>query len=113
MQHQMCNLTYMGSAREVEEEAEEEEVVRHGNAVPQLSPTLVGDRLPRASRSRAAPPVTSATTTSLGGGESRYINDEDVDTILVSDDPGDFSLIPIDKRAGGGRGASFARTGGI
>jgi hypothetical protein len=35
----MCNITYMGSAREVEEEAEEEEVVRHGNAVPQLSPT--------------------------------------------------------------------------
>jgi hypothetical protein len=30
---------YMGFAWEVEEEAEEEEVIRHGNAVPQLSPT--------------------------------------------------------------------------
>ncbi len=29
----------MGSAREVEEEAEEEEVVRHGNSAAQLSPT--------------------------------------------------------------------------
>jgi hypothetical protein len=28
----------MGSAQEVEEEVEEEEVVRHGNAAPQLSP---------------------------------------------------------------------------
>ncbi len=45
--------------------------------------------------------MTSTTTTSLGGGESRYVNDEDVDTILVSDDPGVFALIPIDKRAGG------------
>jgi hypothetical protein len=57
--------------------------------------------------------VTSATTTSLGGGKSRYVNDEDVDTILVSNDPGIFALIAVDKRAGGGRRASFARTGGI
>ncbi len=62
---------------------------------------------------RAAPSVTSATTTSLGGGKSRYVNDEDVDTILVSDDPGVFSLIAVNKRAGEGHGASFARTGGI
>ncbi len=45
--------------------------------------------------------MTSATTTSLGGGKSRYVKDEDVDTILVSDDPGIFALIPVDKQAGG------------
>ncbi len=67
----------------------------------------------RALRSQAAPPVTSATTMSLGGGKSRYINDEDVNTILVSNDPGIFALIPVDKRAGGGGGASFARMRGI
>ncbi len=58
--------------------------------------------MPRVSHSRAGSPVTSATTTSLGGGKSRYVNDEDVDTILVSNDPGVFALIPVNKRAGGG-----------
>jgi hypothetical protein len=48
--------------------------------------------------------VTSATTTSLGGGKSRYVNDEDVDKILVSNDPGVFTLIAVDKRGGGVRG---------
>jgi hypothetical protein len=48
--------------------------------------------------------VTSATTTSLRGGESRYVNDEDVDKILVSNDSGVFTLIAIDKRGGGVRG---------
>ena len=56
--------------------------------------------MPRASRSRAVPPVTSTTTMSLGGGESRYVNDEDVDKILVSNDPGIFTLIAVDKRGG-------------
>jgi hypothetical protein len=42
--------------------------------------------------------VTSATTTSLGGGKSRYVNNEDVDKILVSNDPGIFTLIPVNKR---------------
>ncbi len=69
--------------------------------------------MPRALRSWAALPVTSVTTTSLGGSKSSYVNDEDVDTILVSDDPGIFTLIPIDKLARGGSGASFARTGGL
>ncbi len=59
------------------------------------------------------PPVTSVTTTSLGGGKSRYVNNEDVDTILVSNDPSVFVLIAVDKRAGGGHGALFARMGGI
>jgi hypothetical protein len=58
------------------------------------------------------PPVTSATTMSLGGGKSRYVNNEDVDKTLVSDDPGIFTLIAIDKR-GGECGASFARMGRI
>jgi hypothetical protein len=79
---------------------------------PRLTCCFVRDGLPQASRSRAAPPVTSATTTSLGGGESRYVNDEDVDKILVSNDPGVFTLIAIDKQ-GGECGASFARTGRI
>ena len=57
--------------------------------------------------------MTSTTTTSLGGGKSRYVNDEDVDTILVSNDPSIFALIDIDKQVGGRRGASFARTGGL
>ncbi len=52
----------------------------------------------------AVPAVTSATTTSVGGGESRYVNDDDVDTILVSDDPGVFALIAVDKRGGRARG---------
>ncbi len=55
-------------------------------------------------RLRAAPPVTSATTTSLGGGVSRYVNNEDVDKILVSNDPGVFTLIAINKQGGGIRG---------
>jgi hypothetical protein len=53
---------------------------------------------------RAMPPVTSATTTSLGGSESRYVNNEDVDTILVSNDPGIIALIASNKQAGGGMG---------
>jgi hypothetical protein len=52
----------------------------------------------------AAPSVTSATTTSVGGGESRYVNDDDVDSILVSDDPGVFALIAVNKRGGRARG---------
>ncbi len=48
--------------------------------------------------------MTSATTTSLGSGKSRYVNDEDVDKILVSDDPSVFTLIAVDKRRGGVRG---------
>jgi hypothetical protein len=68
--------------------------------------------LPRALHSLAASPVTSGTTTSLEGGESRYVSDEDVDKILVSDNPGVFMLIAIDKR-GGECGASFTRTGRI
>ncbi len=54
--------------------------------------------------SRAALPVTSVTTTSLGGGKSRYVNDKDVDKILVSDDPGVFTLIAVNKRGGGSAG---------
>ncbi len=50
---------------------------------------------------RAAPPVTSVTTTSLGGGESRYVNDEDVDKILVSNDPSVITLIAVNKWGGG------------
>jgi hypothetical protein len=52
----------------------------------------------------AAPSVTFATTTSVGGGESRYVNDDDVDSILVSDDPGVFALIAVNKRGGRARG---------
>ncbi len=57
--------------------------------------------------------MTSVTTTSLGGGESRYVNDEDVDTILVSNDPGVFALIPIDKQAGGGVQGIVCKDDGI
>jgi hypothetical protein len=56
--------------------------------------------------------VTSATTTSLGGGKSRYINNEYVDTILVSNDPGIFSLIAINKRAGGRARGIICKEGG-
>ncbi len=56
--------------------------------------------------------MTSATTTSLGGGESRYINDEDVNTILVSNDPGVFALVAINKQAGGGAGHHLLLTTG-
>ena len=52
----------------------------------------------------AVPSVTSATTMSVGGGESRYVNDDDVDSILVSDDPGVFALIAVDKQGGRARG---------
>ncbi len=48
--------------------------------------------------------MTSATTTSLEGGKRRYVNNEDVDKILVSDEPGVFTLIAVDKRGGGVRG---------
>jgi hypothetical protein len=48
--------------------------------------------------------MTSATTMSLGGSKSRYVNNEDVDKILVSNDPGIFMLIAINKRGGGVRG---------
>jgi hypothetical protein len=48
--------------------------------------------------------VTSTTTTSLGGSKSRYVYDEDVDKILVSNDPGIFTLIAINKQGGGVRG---------
>jgi hypothetical protein len=62
--------------------------------------------------------MTSATTTSLGGGKSRYLNDEDVNTILVSNDPGVFALISVNKQVMGcvghclqGRGDYRIRTG--
>ncbi len=57
--------------------------------------------MPQASRSRAVPPVISATTMSLRGGKSRYVNDEDMDKILVSNDPGVFMLIAVDKQGVG------------
>jgi hypothetical protein len=41
---------------------------------------------------------------SQGRQEQVRVNDEDVDTILVSNDPGLFALIPVGKRAGGGAG---------
>jgi hypothetical protein len=52
------------------------------------------------------------TTTSLGGGKNRYVNDEDVDMILVSNDLDVFALIPVDKRAGGGARGIVRKDGG-
>ncbi len=43
----------------------------------------------------AVPAVTSETTTSVGNGESRYVEGRDVETILVSDQPDALAFITI------------------
>ena len=48
----------------------------------------------------AVPAVTSMTTTSVQGGESRSVNENDVATMLVSDEPGVFALISVEKTGG-------------
>jgi len=48
----------------------------------------------------AKPAVTSKTTTSVKGRRSRFVNPDNVATMLVSDEVGVFALIYVDKRAG-------------
>jgi hypothetical protein len=48
----------------------------------------------------AMPAVTSMTTTSVQGGESRSVNENHVATMRVSDKPGVFALIYVEKTRG-------------
>ena len=46
------------------------------------------------------PAVTSKTTTSVKGRRSRFVNPDNVATMLVSDEVGVFALMYVDKRGG-------------
>jgi hypothetical protein len=48
----------------------------------------------------AEPAVTSKTTTSIEGGDSQYVNESDVATMLVSDEPNVLALISVNKEGG-------------
>ncbi|KAL3761984.1 hypothetical protein ACHAW5_006490 [Stephanodiscus triporus] len=48
----------------------------------------------------AMPAVTSTTTTSVRGGNSRYVDEDDIATMLVSDEPDVFALIAVEKNGG-------------
>lgn len=56
----------------------------------------------------AVPAVTSKTTTSIGNGESRRVNGNDVATVLVSDEEGVLALIAVDE---GGKVNGFVKKG--
>ena len=57
----------------------------------------------------AVPAVTSKTTTSILGGDSRYVNASDVATMLVSDEPNVLALISVKKE--GGKVNGIVKTG--
>ena len=49
----------------------------------------------------ATPAVTSKTTMSVNSGESKYVDEDDVATMLVSDEPGSaLVLIAVEKKGG-------------
>jgi hypothetical protein len=52
----------------------------------------------------AMPAVTSTTTTSVRGGRSIYVDEEDIATMLVSDEPDVVALIAVEKKGGKANG---------
>jgi hypothetical protein len=68
----------------------------------------------------AVPAVTSQTTTSIQDGKSNYVNEEDVATMLVSDEADTLALISVEKKGGNvngivqknGEKMKFAQRGG-